>query len=120
MLGNVGTILLRVVVLCVLCLVGCNRNSYECIERTEREVPNFFGKPGTHTTVDYVLLHSGHKIYATCDFETINNLDPKAGCGLRPLRNYYCTMSQNGKALSDLRCIDANGGNVYLYVSKKE
>jgi len=101
-------------------------NQYECIERTEKEVPNFMAK-GTHTAVDYVLFHDGHKIYADCDVTTVNNLDPTARCGFRPLRTYECTVQpatiENSKAsepLSDLKCKDGDGHSVYLYVSKKE
>jgi len=101
-------------------------NQYECIERTQKDVPNFLAK-GTHTAVDYVLLHDGHKIYASCDVTTLNNLDPTARCGFRPLRTYECTVQpaaiENAKAsepLSDLKCMDGDGHNVFLYVSKKE
>ena len=101
-------------------------NQYECIARTQKEVPNFMAK-GTHTAVDYVLLHDGHKIYANCDVTTISNLDPTARCGFRPLRTYTCTVQpaaiENAKAsepLSDLKCKDGDAHNVYLYVSKKE
>jgi hypothetical protein len=101
-------------------------NQYECIERTQKEVPNFQAS-GTHTAVDYVLLHDGHKIYADCDVGTIDKLDPTARCGFRPLRTYECTVQpaaiESAKAsepLSDLKCKDGDGHNVYLYVSKKE
>lgn len=108
----------------ILLCVGCGAtNQYECIERTQKDVPNFQA-PGTHTEVDYVLLHDGHKIYAACDWENILNLDPTARCGFRPLRTYECTVQpsieeQTGP-VSDLKCIDGDGHNVYLYVSKKE
>ena len=96
--------------LCV-CLTGCGTSSmYECVERNQRE----------NGKVDYVLLHSGHKIYAECDFRDVNGLDPGATCRLRPLQSYQCTQKPNGKALSDLRCEDSEGGNVYLYVSKED
>lgn len=101
-------------------------NQYECIERTQKEVANFQAA-GTHTAVDYVLLHDGHKIYANCDLTTVNNLDATARCGFRPLRTYACTVQpaaiENARAsepLSDLKCKDSDGHNVYLYVSKKE
>lgn len=110
----------------ILLCVGCGANNqYECIERTQKDVPNFQA-PGTHTEVDYVLLHDGHKIYAACDVENISNLDPTARCGFRPLRTYECTLQTDSieKAttlpLSDLKCKYADGHNVYLYVSKKE
>ncbi len=65
----------------VLLCVGCGvNNKYECIERTQKDVPNFQAS-GTHTEVDYVLLHDGHKIYAACDVANISNLDPTARCG---------------------------------------
>ena len=80
-----------------------------------------------HTEVDYVLLHDGHKIYAACDVATVDKLDPTARCGFRPLRTYECSIQpaaiENAKAsepLSDLKCKDGDGHNVYLYVSKKE
>ena len=101
-------------------------NQYECIERAQREVRNFQAG-GTHTEVDYVLLHDGHKIYASCDLTTLDNLDPTATCGFRPLRTYECKVQsaaiENAKAsepLSDLKCKDGDGHNVFLYVSKKE
>ena len=110
--------------LAVLC-IGCRANNkYECIERTEKDVPNF-QTSGTHTEVDYVLLHDGHKIYAACDVANIGNLDPTARCGFRPLRTYECTLQTDSIEkvtfpLSDLKCKDADGHSVYLYVSKKE
>jgi len=99
-------------------------NQYECIERSQREVPNFQAA-GTHAEVDYVLLHDSHKIYASCDVTTLNNLDPTARCGFRPLRTYECAVQtaaieKTTGPLSDLKCKDGDGHNVYLYVSKKE
>jgi len=103
--------------------VGCGANNqYECIERTQKDVPNFQAS-GTHTEVDYVLLHDGHKFYAACDTTTLDKLDPTATCAFRVLRNYECvqpTDNKPNKALSDLRCKDDEGRPVYLYVSKKE
>jgi hypothetical protein len=99
---------------------SCNRNVYEVIERSDKQVPDYQGT-GTHTEVDYVLLHDGHKIYAICDGDSIGSLDPNSTCGFRPLRTYECRLGQKGdKALSDLLCKDSDGFNVYLYVSKKE
>jgi len=109
----------------ILLCIGCGKNNkYECIERTEKDVLNFQAS-GTHTEVDYVLLHDGHKIYAACDVQNIGNLDPTARCGFRALRTYECTLETDSieKAtlpLSDLKCRDADGHNAYLYVSKKE
>jgi hypothetical protein len=105
-------------------LIACNTNRYELVGRSQREVPNS-QRAGTHTEVDYVLLHDGHKIFATCDLDSIGSLDPDASCGLRPLRTYECTLGEDSgeKAsgpLSDLKCKDSNGHNVYLYVEKKE
>lgn len=101
-------------------------NRYECIERVQKEVPNFQAK-GTHVEVDYVLLHDGHKIYAACDLMTVDEPVSTASCGFRPLRTYECVVQpaaiENAKAsepLSDLKCKDGDGHNVYLYVSKKE
>jgi hypothetical protein len=105
--------------------VGCEKNRYEVIERAEKEVPNFQAA-GTHSEVDYVLLHHGRKIYATCDATTVDTLDPEATCGFRPLRKYECTSGQDGDLwnaklpLSDLKCKDADGHNVYLYATKEE
>jgi hypothetical protein len=110
----------------VVFLAGCFKNNrYECIERTQKEVPNFQA-PGTHTEVDYVLLHDGHKIYAACDAVEIGNLDPTATCGFRPLHTYECAIQSDSiqkttaTVLSDLKCKDGDGYNVYLWVSKKE
>lgn len=104
---------------------ACGSDSkYEVIERTQKEVPNF-QNTGTHTAVDYVLLHEGHKFYTSCDVTTLNSLDPSATCGFLPLRKYECTIQTASleKAtwpLSDLKCKDGDGHNVYLYVTKKE
>jgi hypothetical protein len=106
-------------------VAGCKKDtSYECIERTQKEVPNFQAE-GTPTEVDYVLLHRGHKIYASCDVHDLDKLDPTARCGFRPLRKYECAIQSASieKAtlpVSDLKCKDGDGHNVYLYVSKKE
>jgi hypothetical protein len=103
--------------------IACDRNRYEVEGRIQKEVPNFL-KDGTDTEVDYVLLHDGHKIYASCDTSDLDNLDPQATCGFRPRRTYECTLGQDGDLLhaklplSDLKCKDADGHNVYLYVSK--
>ena len=87
-------------------------------------MPNFQGA-GTHTEVGYVLLHDGHKIYATCDTTTLSNLDPDATCGFRPLHTYECelrsdSIQKGGMPLSDLKCKDSDGHSVYLYVTKKD
>jgi hypothetical protein len=115
------------VMLAFLALVctGCgSNNNYECIERMQKDVPNLDGV-GTHTAVDYVLLHDGHKIYANCDTTDYDKLDPTARCGFRPLRTYECkvqsaSIEKGTFPLSDLKCKDGDGHNVYLYVSKKE
>lgn len=53
-------------------LAGCHKNNqYECIERSEKEVPDHMG-PGSYAEVEYVLLHDGHKIYASCDVSTVS------------------------------------------------
>jgi hypothetical protein len=106
----------------VLLLAACTGSKYEVIERSEKEVANFQG-PGTHTEVDYVLFHDGHKIYATCDFQRFHSSDPENTCGFRPLRTYGCVMGNDGINHGDswdLKCKDADGQNVYLYVTKKE
>jgi hypothetical protein len=95
-------------------------NQYELIERSQHDVPNFQA-PGNHTEVSYVLVHKGHKIYATCDYTTVDSLDPTANCALRPLRTYSCRLGVQGdKALSDLLCKADDGRKVYLYVTRKE
>jgi hypothetical protein len=108
----------------VVTLAGCSNNNYEVVERTEKEVPNSHNE-GVHNAVDYVLLHDGHKIYVSCDVSDIGNLDPNATCGFRPLRTYECNLQTDSLEmtklpLSDLKCKDADGHNVYLYVNKKE
>jgi Flp pilus assembly protein TadB len=105
-------------------ITAVESNRYECIERSQKEVPNFQAA-GTHTEVDYVLLHDSHKIYASCDVATLNNLDPTARCGFRPLRTYGCAVQtaaieKTTGPLSDLKCKDGDDHNVYLYVTKKD
>ena len=78
------------VTIALLILTGCNRDEYRVVERTQRLIPD--ASAGPHTEVGYVLAHNGRKIYATCDWSTVNNLDPKASCGLRPLRTYKCEL----------------------------
>jgi hypothetical protein len=116
-----------ILLLTAVLLVACGKgNQYECIERTQKEIPDYVGT-GTHTEVNYVLLHDGHKIYASCDLTTVDNLDPTATCGFRPLRTYECQLQSDAirhakwsEPLGDLKCKDGDGQNVYLYVSKKE
>jgi hypothetical protein len=71
-----------------------------------------------------VLLHEGHKLYVTCDVDSIGSLDPTANCGFRVLNTYQCVPGENRMdapgPYSDLKCNDGAGHNVYLYVSKKE
>jgi hypothetical protein len=115
---------IAVLALAFACSSCARKNDYEVIERREKEVPNFQGR-GTHTEVDYVLLHEGHRIYATCDVADIDKLDPTATCGFRPLHSYECTLQSDSmeKAtlpMSDLKCRDADGHPVYLYVNKME
>ncbi len=121
--ANGKTVLFTVIGLSIF-TVSCNRNKYEVVERNQREVPNFM-VAGTHDEVHYVLLHDGHKIYTTCDVSDVSNLDPDARCGFRPLRTYECVLgnvsAEKGTGpLSDLKCTDDDGHNVYLYVEKKE
>lgn len=101
-----------------------NRNMYEVVERSEKEVPNFHAA-GTHAEVHYILLNEGHRIYATCDVSDVSSMDSNASCGFRPLRTYECTLGDDRiqKALfplSDLQCKDSDGRNVYLYVDKED
>jgi hypothetical protein len=115
------------VLLICLTLAGCSNSKYEVIERSQRDVPNFL-QSGTHTEVDYVLLHDGHKIYASCDTTTVDKLDPNTTCAFRPLHKYDCDIQSDSMSgamesklpSSDLKCRDADGHNVYLYVSKKD
>lgn len=93
--------------------------------REEARAP--FALKAEHTQVEYVLLHDGHKIYAACDVPTVDRVEPTARFGFRPLRTYECSIQpaaiENANAsepLSDLKCKDGDGYNVYLYVSKKE
>jgi hypothetical protein len=104
------------------CLTACNR--YEVVGREQKDVPNF-GKPGTHTEVDYVLSHGGHRIYANCDLDSIGSADSNARCGFRVLHTYACELQSDSidtakSPMSDLKCKDADGHNVYLYVSKED
>ena len=117
------SVLLFVIGVCVF-VVSCNGNKYEVVERSEKEVPNFM-EAGTHSEVDYVLLHDGHKFYTTCDWHDLDKLDPTATCAFRPLRTYECVLNNGPEKkdpgpLSDLKCKDDQGHNVYLYVNKKE
>jgi hypothetical protein len=112
-----------IIALLILSLTGCHQNSYRVVERTQRLIPD--ASEGTHVEVGYVLTHGGHKIYATCDHSDVDKLDPQATCGLRPLRTYKCELGPDdirdaALPLSDLKCKDASGRNVYLYVSKEE
>jgi hypothetical protein len=106
----------------MVCLSSCQKNTYEVLERSYKEVANFRG-PGTHAEVDYTLLHEGHRFYATCDIERFHDSDPNNSCGFRPLRTYGCVLGRDGITNGDpwdLKCKDADGYNVYLYVNKKE
>jgi hypothetical protein len=121
---------LRVLAIClVLVFVAAGGRKYEVIERADR----YLDKDGhqvsmnafDHEEILFVVKHSGHKIYASCDLSTLNNLDPNATCAVRPLREYECAL---GKAdpmkdtgvLSDLTCEDSDGHKVYLYVNRKD
>jgi hypothetical protein len=112
---------LAMTVVLVLSFAGCTKSDeYEVIESTQNQVPNFQGD-GTHTEVHLVLLNDSHKIYAACDANDWVQLNPTATSSFRQLRKYKYRLRQAGdKALSDLRCKDADGNNLYLYVSKKE
>jgi hypothetical protein len=71
----------------------------------------------------YILLHDGHRIYASCDSAVFASSDPDTTCGFRPLREYRCILGNDSIYHGDswdLKCKDADGHNVYLYVSKKE
>jgi hypothetical protein len=105
-------------------LTYTSRNDYEVLERTQKDVENYQAS-GTHAQVQYVLLHSGHKIYATCDTTDYDHIDPNARCDFRPLRTYQCVLGDDRldiarAPLSDLKCRDSEGHNVYLYADKKE
>ena len=116
--------MLFILIGCSAIAVSCNRNRYEVVERSEKEVPNFQAA-GTHGEVHYVLLNGGHKFYTTCDYHDLDKLDPTATCAFRPLRTYECVLNNDPKEhdtgpLSDLKCKDDQSHNVYLYVDKKE
>lgn len=104
-------------------LTGCSfMRQYEVIDRWEKQVPDF-RDPGTHAEMQYVLLHEGHRIYASCDAQTFASFDPETTCAFRPLRSYECWLGNDSVAHGDgwdLKCKDTDGHNVYLYVSKKE
>lgn len=110
-------------------LLHSARQDYRVVERTDNYVDKE-GRPGSeqlhdHAIVGLVLSHDGHKIYGQCDLTTLNNLDPKASCGLRALHDYDCAVGRDDilnapMPLSDLTCTDADGRKVYVYVSKEE
>jgi hypothetical protein len=113
----------KTLVLLAVFLLGCGASTkYEVIERTQTLVPDV---EGPQTEVHYVLLHDGHKIYADCNASTVDRMDPNASCGFRPLHSYDCeiqsdSMTKASMPMSDLKCKDADGRNVYLYVTKKD
>lgn len=121
----VGGILMITILAGIFISLWSFRNDYEVLGRTEKEVPNFQGS-GRHTAIQYVLKHNGRKIYTTCELETVDNIDPNARCGFRPLRTYKCVLGNDRiestatLPLSDLKCKDSDGHNVYLYVDKQE
>ncbi len=110
-------------------LLGSAKRNYRVIERTDNYVDKQ-GRPASeqvhdHEIVGLVFAHDGHKIYGQCDLSTLNNIDPNASCGLRPIHDYTCIDGRDDvrKApmpLSDLTCTDADGRKVYVYVSKEE
>ena len=56
---------------------------------------------------------------------TFLRLTSTASCAFRPLRTYECVLNNDPKKkdngpLSDLKCKDDEGHNVYLWVEKKE
>ena len=106
-----------------------HRSQYRVIERSDNYVDKQ-GQPASelsydHDEVGFVLAHDDHKIHALCDLSTLDKMNPQASCGLRPLHNYECSLGRDDvmKApmpLSDLTCLDGDGRQVYLYVSKEE
>jgi hypothetical protein len=126
--------MLGLIVLLTVSFTACNRNKYRVIERADRyldkqnrPVADALSEASDHDEVGFVLTHGGHKIHATCDLSTLNNIDPNASCALRPLRTYECAVGGaailNAPAnvpLNDLTCKDGDGRKVYLYVSKEE
>jgi hypothetical protein len=123
-----------IVALLVLSLTGCNQNKYRVVERIDRYVDKqghhlsdewYWDLSYDHEQVIFVLTHGSHRIHATCDLSTVDKLDPKASCGLRPLRTYECVLGPDDiwtapDPVSDLKCKDGGGRSVYLYVSKEE
>jgi len=110
-----------IVFACALALAGCRDSRYELIERSEKVVPDFSGT-GTHTQVGYVLLRDGHKFHATCDFARFRSSDPENTCRLEILHKYNCAIGRDGLSGDpwNMKCLDYEGRNVYLYIDKKE
>jgi hypothetical protein len=123
-------------IVALLSLTACNQNRYRVVERIDKFVDKqghhvsdewYEGLSYDHDKVVFVLTHGSHRIHATCDLSTLDKLDPKASCGLRPLRTYECVLGPDdvwnapaSAPVSDLKCKDGGGRSVYLYVSKEE
>jgi hypothetical protein len=113
----------------ILSLLHVARRDYRVVERTDNYVDKA-GRPASeqlhdHEIVGLVFAHEGHRIYGQCDLSTLNNIDPNASCGLRPLHDYKCVVGRDDimnapMPLSDLTCTDADGRKVYVYASKEE
>jgi hypothetical protein len=113
----------------ILSLLHVARRDYRVVERTDNYVDKE-GQPASeqlhdHEIVGLVFAHEGHRIYGQCDLSTLNNIDPNANCGLRPLHDYNCVVGRDDimnapMPLSDLTCTNADGRKVYVYVSKEE
>jgi hypothetical protein len=100
---------------------SADTKEYRVVERSDA-VP---GQSYDHSLVHLVLAHNDRKIYAECDLSTPAKADPTVSCELRPLRSYACSTgnedaAKGGLPVSDLTCIDGDGREVYLYVSKED
>jgi hypothetical protein len=103
--------------------IGCGNQEYELIERSDHQVPNFRGGPGTHMEVLYVLYGNGRKVHASCDVERFASSDPSNTCRLMLMHKYSCEIGSDGLNEGDLwnmRCKDFEGHNVYLYSDAEE
>jgi len=112
--------------LIALSTAACNRNRYRVIEREDRyldEQGHEVSSPSSyyHDELHFVLKRGDTKVYAMCDITTVDKLDPNASCAMRVGQTFECLSGKKGdRALSDLRCRDSEGHNVYLYVNKEE
>ena len=116
MTPSVGRTVLAHVIGASLFLFGCTESGYRVVERRDRQGGE----------VHLVLSKGDKKLHSVCDLSTLNHLDPSATCALRVGRNYQCEWgpekigADTPAPYYDIRCKDANGHSVYLYVNKEE